>query len=108
MKYFLTILAAFMLTACGGPPDEVVRAAIVKSRQTSSFTVKKWKETNSYTRKVNDEDIQYIEYEATLEIKPELKQYVNSSGGISFPSATVDVKGTTAIVKRGSSWYMAQ
>ena len=105
MKYMLAILTAFLLTACGGPPDDVVRQAIITSQSEGQYyTVQKWKETNSYSKKENAEDIKYIEYEATLEIKPEFRNWIKPGG----TGATVQVKGTTAVVKRGSSWYMAR
>lgn len=108
IKWITAAVAVFFLSACGGPPDDIVRLAIIDSIHAKAFSVSKWNNVNSYERKENGEDVQYIEYEATLKIKPEYEKYVNSGGGISFPSAIVERNGTVGLIKRGDKWYLSR
>jgi hypothetical protein len=56
-------------------PIEAIRAAIndnVELTQDKNFSVATWKETNTYTRKINDETVTIIELHGTFQINPSL------------------------------------
>lgn len=85
-------------------PVAVVREAITGNQ--SAFQLTTWKEANTYIRSREGESVHYIEYEAQWDLKKENIGYLNSNGGISFPSARRQATGTISVVKRGNSWYV--
>lgn len=85
-------------------PIDVARSAIAGNQ--SAFQLTTWKETNTYVRSREGEAVHYIEYEAQWDLKKENIGYLNSNGGISFPSARRQTSGTIGVVKRGNSWYV--
>jgi len=84
-------------------PVELIREAITGNQSTFNLTT--WKEENTYVLNKDGESVHYIEYKAQWDIKKENTQYVNSGGGIDFPSPRRQTTGTIGLVKRGNSWY---
>lgn len=84
-------------------PVEVIRNAITGNQ--AAFRLTTWKEQNTYVLNREGEAVHYIEYTAQWDLKKENIEYLNSSGGISFPSARRQTSGTIGVVKRGNSWY---
>jgi hypothetical protein len=85
-------------------PIGVIRNAITGNQ--SAFHLTTWKESNTYVLNREGEAVHYVEYEAQWDLKRENIGYLNSSGGISFPSARRQTAGTVGVVKRGNSWYV--
>lgn len=88
----------------GAVPIGVIRNAITGNQ--SAFQLTTWRESNTYVRSHEGEAVHYIEYEAQWDLKKENISYLNSNGGISFPSARRQTTGTIGVVKRGNSWYV--
>ena len=89
-------------------PVDIIRNVINADNDVTSngdFPAVYWKETNTYTRKIGDEKVIFIEYHGTFRIKPDLEQYVGSRGGISYRTDEYEKDGQIAVVKRGNSWY---
>lgn len=90
-------------------PTGVIRDAINhddKLTQWGAYPVQTWKETNTYTRKIDDEKVVFIEVRGTFHLAPENMEYLHSKGGISFPVASYERDGAIEVVKRGNSWYI--
>jgi hypothetical protein len=90
-------------------PTGVIRDAINhddKLTQYGAYPVQTWKETNTYTRKINDEKVVFIEVRGTFHLSSENMQYLGSKGGISFSVASYERDGAVELVKRGNSWYI--
>jgi hypothetical protein len=113
-KVCLSIFAVCLTLSIGGylveafdgsPSDDAIRGAINNTAVTTSYQVVDYEITNSYVKKIDDEDGHIIEYKAHMHIKPELEQYVGSQGGISYRSADINLTGRTILFKRGNSWY---
>ena len=106
IRVILTMLILAALSACGNrPPDEQIKDAINKAAGTSSYKVEEYKITNSYSQKIDSEDVQILKWEGTFKLLPELVQYLHSSGGISYKTLYQFRRGTIAVVKRGNEWY---
>ena len=90
-------------------PTGVIREAINhddKLTQYGDYPVQTWKETNTYTRTINDEKVVFIEVRGTFHLSSGNMQYLGSKGGISFSAASYERDGVVELVKRGNSWYI--
>ncbi|MBY0453271.1 MAG: hypothetical protein K2Q11_00095 [Burkholderiaceae bacterium] len=101
----IIISMIFLFGCSGNVPNDAIEAAITnKFPNKIAFQLNSWKETNSYTRNINGEEVKFIEYKAEFELKKDYKKYLKSNGGISFPNEFYEAKGEISLVKRGSKW----
>ncbi len=95
-------------------PTDAIRTAINANKDLTSFgafPVQTWKETSTYTRKIDDETVTIIELRGTFHLLPKDEHLVGSTNsdiarGAQFTTDHYDKDGQVALVKRGNSWYI--
>jgi hypothetical protein len=96
-------------------PVDVIRSAIDANKdltQFGAYPVQTWKETNTYTRKIDDETVVIIELHGTFHLLPKDMALVGPDTresylkGLKYTTAQYDKDGQVALVKRGKDWYI--
>ena len=90
-------------------PTGVIRDAINHDDKLTSFKaypVQTWKETNTYTRKIDDETVIFIEIHGTFHANASAMAELSSMTASARPAASYEMDGTVKLVKRGNSWYI--
>ena len=90
-------------------PTGVIRSAINANNDLTSYKsapVQTWTETNTYTRKVNDETVVIIEIHGTFHVTPAGQAEIDRLPAYGKPNSSYVKDGQVALVKRGNSWYI--
>ncbi len=96
-------------------PVDMIRSAINANTdltQSGAFPVQTWKETNTYVRKIDNEDVVVVEFHGTFHLMAKDEKFVgpdtlqSAQAGNKYTKDHYELDGQVALVKRGHDWYI--